>query len=153
MKDFARLFTAVDQTTRTNAKVAAMAEYFRTAPDSDKLWTIALFSGRRPKRAVTTTQLREWAAEKAGLPLWLLEECYPIVGDLAETIALMLPPPRAESDRPLADWIATLRGMARQEIGARRAVIEATWDELGATERFLFNKLMVKIDYFICKIL
>ncbi|MEL7178010.1 MAG: ATP-dependent DNA ligase, partial [Pseudomonadota bacterium] len=91
MKDFARLFTAIDQTTKTNTKVAALTTYFETATEDDRLWTIALFSGRRPKRTVTTTLLRGWAAEAAGIPLWLFEESYPIVGDLAETIALVLP--------------------------------------------------------------
>ena len=71
MKHFTALFTTLDQTTKTNTKVAALADYFRTAPDDDKLWTVALFSGRRPRRAITTTKLREWAAERAGIPLWL----------------------------------------------------------------------------------
>lgn len=83
MKSFAALYTALDQTTKTTLKVEAMAAYFRTAPEPDKLWCIALFSGRRPKRVITTTALRAWAAERAGLPLWLFEECYPVVGDLA----------------------------------------------------------------------
>ena len=91
MKRFAKLFTTIDQSTKTNTKVAALAEYFEHAPDHDRVWTIALFSGRRPKRAVTTTKLREWAAEQASVPLWLFEESYSIVGDLAETIALVLP--------------------------------------------------------------
>lgn len=77
MKRFAALFQALDQTTRTNAKVAALAEYFTEAPEADRLWTIALVSGRRPKRTVTTTRLREWAAERAGIPLWLFVEAYP----------------------------------------------------------------------------
>ena len=93
MKRFAALFTAIDQTTRTSAKLDALAHYFREAPEADKLWTIALFSGRRPRRAITTTKLRVWAAERAGIPLWLFEESYAIVGDLAETIALVLPAP------------------------------------------------------------
>ena len=90
MNRFAALFATIDQSTKTTVKVAALADYFREAPEEDRLWTIALFSGRRPKRAVTTTRLREWAAEHAGLPLWLVEEAYPVVGDLAETIALIL---------------------------------------------------------------
>ncbi|MEC7668399.1 MAG: ATP-dependent DNA ligase, partial [Pseudomonadota bacterium] len=68
MKAFADLFQAIDQSTKTSIKVAALTDYFRTASDDDKLWTIALFSGRRPKRAVTTTQLREWASEVADVP-------------------------------------------------------------------------------------
>ncbi|ETX15654.1 ATP-dependent DNA ligase [Roseivivax halodurans JCM 10272] len=142
MKDFAALFTAVDQTTKTTVKTKALAQFFETASDKDKLWTIALFSGRRPKRAVTTTQLREWAAERAGIPLWLLEESYPIVGDLAETIALVLPPAEAETDKPLAHWIEHLRALAPLEIEERRTRIVAAWDQLDATERFLFNKLL-----------
>ena len=90
MNRFAALFTALDQTTGTNAKVDALAAYFAEASEADRLWTIALLSGRRPKRSVTVTRLREWAAERAGIPLWLFEESYPIVGDLAETIARLL---------------------------------------------------------------
>ncbi|MGY9046701.1 ATP-dependent DNA ligase [Puniceibacterium antarcticum] len=142
MKDFANLFTTLDQTTRTSLKTQALAAYFTDAADTDKLWTIALFSGRRPKRAVTTTQLREWAAEKAGVPLWLLEESYPIVGDLAETIALILPEAAATSDLPLSHWINTLRALSNVPPEERKHQILAAWDQLDATERFLFNKLI-----------
>jgi DNA ligase-1 len=142
MRRFADLFTALDQTTSTNAKVAALAAYFADAPEDDRLWTIALLSGRRPKRAVTTTRLREWAAERAGLPLWLFEECYPIVGDLAETIALILPPPSNRLDRSLSEWIAEVRMLGQVDEDDRKARILAAWDGLDATERFLFNKLL-----------
>ena len=113
MKRFAALFQALDQTTSTNAKVAELAEYFETAPPQDRLWTIALFSGRRPKRTVTATKLREWAAELAGIPQWLFEEAYPIVGDLAETIALILPDPAGGSDLSLTEQIEEIRGLAQ----------------------------------------
>lgn len=142
MKDFAALFTTIDQTTKTNLKTKALAEFFVTASDEDKLWTIALFSGRRPKRAVTTTQLREWAAEVGGIPLWLLEESYPIVGDLAETIALTLPPPSRVSDQSLTHWITELKSLAALDIDARKTRILDAWDQLDPTERFLFNKLI-----------
>ncbi|THH35666.1 ATP-dependent DNA ligase [Aliishimia ponticola] len=142
MKDFAALFTAIDQSTKTTRKVAALAEFFRSASDSDRLWTVALFSGRRPKRAVTTTRLREWAAERAGLPLWLFEDAYPIVGDLAETIALILPPGSDETDRGLTYWIDYLKALTPEDEPTRKARINAAWDELGTTQRFLFNKLL-----------
>ena len=111
MKRFAELFRALDQTTKTNAKVAALAQYFAEAGEHDRLWTIALLSGRRPKRTVNSTQLRVWAAEQSGIPLWLFEESYPIVGDLAETIALILPDPGAFSDESLSHWIDVIRGL------------------------------------------
>ncbi|MFY0690892.1 MAG: ATP-dependent DNA ligase [Paracoccaceae bacterium] len=142
MKRFAQLFTALDQTTRTSVKVAALAEYFRDACDDDKLWTIALLSGRRPKRGVTTTLLREWAAEKAGIPLWLFEESYAIVGDLAETIALVLPPPEHRDARALADWMAVLRELGAMDIPEKKSRVLAAWDSLDPIERFVFNKLI-----------
>lgn len=142
MKHFAALFTALDQTTKTTAKVAALADYFRTAPATDRVWTIALLSGRRPKRAVTTTQLRAWAAERAGIPLWLFEEAYPVVGDLAETIALVLPDGTGHSDASLTDWIGVLRDLGRQDDAARKTTILTAWDSLPPIERFLFNKLL-----------
>ena len=142
MKRFAALFNAIDQSTKTTVKVAALADYFSAAPDDDRLWTIALFSGRRPKRAVTTTKLREWAAERANIPLWLFEESYSIVGDLAETITLVLPPNPTQDDQSLAAWIAALREIYTQDEEARKAFVLDAWTTLGGTERFIFNKLI-----------
>jgi DNA ligase 1 len=142
MKRFAKLFNAIDQSTKTNVKVAALADYFTDATEDDRLWTIALFSGRRPKRAVTTTKLREWAAEAADIPLWLFEESYAIVGDLAETIALVLPVNVTGNDSSLTHWITALRGLAAVDEPARKAFVLEAWQQLGGTERFLFNKLI-----------
>jgi DNA ligase-1 len=142
VKGFADLFTALDQSTRTSVKVDALAAYFGTASEADKLWTIAILSGRRPKRTVTTTLLRAWAAEKAGIPLWLFEEAYPVVGDLAEAIALVLPEPIRRDDRALSDWIALIRGLAAVDEPSRKAAILTAWDGLGQTERLVFNKLI-----------
>jgi DNA ligase-1 len=142
MKRFATLFTALDQTTRTTRKVAALAEYFTQAPDADRLWTMALLSGRRPRRAIQAPRLREWAAERAGLPLWLIEESYPVVGDLAETLSLVLPAPSRQSTDSLTDWITRLRAVATQDEADRKALVLDAWNSLGATERFVFNKLM-----------
>ncbi|MEL7152478.1 MAG: ATP-dependent DNA ligase, partial [Pseudomonadota bacterium] len=142
MKRFAALFNAIDQSTKTNVKVAALAEYFAEAPETDRIWTIAMFSGRRPKRAVTTTRLREWAAEQAGIPLWLFEEAYPIVGDLAETIALVLPPATRDTDKPLSHWIDLVRRLGSYEEPERKDRVLDAWNQLADTERFLFNKLI-----------
>lgn len=142
MKRFAALFTQLDRTTRITPKVAALADYFQTAPKADRLWAVALLSGRRPKRTVTTTRLRDWTAERAGLPLWLFEECYRVAGDLAETIALVLPAPASNSDASLADWIDEITAFAPLDDAARKATILAAWDRLNRTERFLFNKLI-----------
>ncbi|MEO1678053.1 MAG: ATP-dependent DNA ligase [Pseudomonadota bacterium] len=139
---FVALFTALDQTTKTNAKVAALAAYFAEAPEADRVWCIALLSGRRPKRMLTTTLLRDWAAEQAGVPLWLFEESYAVVGDLAETIALVLPEGEQTSDATLAEWIVRLRALPTLEEADRKSVVLDAWDSLGPRERFVFNKLL-----------
>ena len=142
MKRFAQLFREIDQTTKTTAKVAALTEYFQDAPEQDRLWTIALFSGRRPKRSVTTTRLREWAAERAGLPLWLVEESYPVVGDLAETISLILPESEKTIEHSLSYWINALRRLSELADEERKPEVLSAWDQLTNVERFLFNKLI-----------
>ncbi|CUH26308.1 putative ATP-dependent DNA ligase YkoU [Jannaschia seosinensis] len=142
MRRFARLFTTLDQTTKTLAKTAALTAYFEEAPDDDKIWTIALLSGRRPKRSVNATRLSEWAAERADLPMWLFKASYDVVGDLAETIHLVLPEPEAAPDRSLSSWINDIRGLARLEESERKRWILQAWDRLEGMERFVFNKLI-----------
>src|SRR3954465_13513443 len=85
---FAALVTQISSSTKTNDKIEALAEYFTLAEDKDKVWVIAIFSGRRPKRMVSSTLLAEWCIELANIPPWLFTECYSTVGDLGETIAL-----------------------------------------------------------------
>lgn len=99
MKHFTALIDKVAASTRTNDKVDALVEYFSSAPSEDKIWALALFTGRRLRRTVNTTRLHEWSAEMAGIPLWLFEESYQNVGDLSETIALILPDTKNESEQ------------------------------------------------------
>ncbi|WP_373398349.1 hypothetical protein V8V91_00880 [Algoriphagus halophilus] len=108
MKKFAELIEELDATTKTNRKVAALAAYFERASESDKIWTIAILSHRRPPRPVNTTLLRQYAAELAEIPLWLFEDSYHIVGDLAEAIALVIPNNEMKSEKPLASILEEL---------------------------------------------
>jgi DNA ligase 1 len=143
VKQFATLFAALDGTTKTGAKLAALTSYFQTAPEADRVWTIALLSGRRPKRSVTATELRLWAAEAAGIPDWLFEESYTIVGDLAETIAHLLPLPTSDmADQSLTQRITALIALTGQPADARKAAILGAWQSLAPEERFIFNKLI-----------
>jgi len=142
MKDFIQLFTQLDQTTKTNKKVAALKFYFDHATEEDKIWTIAILSHRRPKRTVKTNQLREWAAEASGLPLWLFEDSYHIVGDLAETMALVHPNTEVKSKKGLADWIHFIKDLKElEEKEVKKSILEA-WSQLDQTGRFIFNKLI-----------
>ncbi|MFT6972046.1 MAG: DNA ligase-1 [Roseivirga sp.] len=142
MKAFAQLFTDLDQTNKTNEKVSILKDYFRAGSDTDKLWTLALFTHRRPKRQVATTLLKVWAAEEALIPMWLFDESYDVVGDLAETIALLLPSPIAEQDQPLTQWIEELISLTKKEEIEKKAYITKAWSHLNREERIVFNKLI-----------
>lgn len=143
MKLFARLYAELDSTTKTTPKVEALERYFREAPPEDAVWALALLTGRRIKRAVTSTELRDAAATAAGLPAWLLDECYDAVGDLSETISLVAPEPTHERDIPLhAALEHIITPMRRMDDVARRRTLVETWDQLPLEQRFIFCKLI-----------
>ena len=143
MRQFADLVQTLGTSTKTNEKLDALSEYFSTANDKDKVWVIAIFSGRRPKRAVNSTQLWTWCNELAQLPGWLFEECYHAVGDLAETIALLLPESiPSDASYPLHYYLETLISIEKQDEAIRKAFILRSWQTMTQPERFVFNKLI-----------
>lgn len=142
MKRFAALYGALDASTSTLDKVAALRRYFGEAAPEDAAWAAYFLAGGRPRQAVPTAVLRALACEVAGIDDWLFEECYQAVGDLAETIAHVLPPPRRAGAAGLAesvDRLLALRGLAPAEQAAR---LRDWWDELDTAERFLLVKLV-----------
>ena len=143
MRLFADLVATLGTSTKTNEKLDALSDYFGTANDKDKVWVIAIFSGRRPKRAVNTTQLWTWCNELVGLPTWLFEECYHAVGDLAETIALLLPEAiKSDSSFPLHHYLETLISIEKEDEAIRKEFILRSWQTMTQAERFVFNKLI-----------
>jgi DNA ligase-1 len=142
MKHFTKLFTDLDQTTKTLGKIKALIEYFEKASDQDKLWAIALLSHRRPKRTVNASYLAQWANELSGLPDWLFYESHHVVGDLAETITLMLPAQYEESNFSLTYWIDFIKALEPMEVLQKKEKILWAWSQLSEMERFVFNKLI-----------
>lgn len=143
MHQFATLVKTLSNSTKTNEKLEALSHYFASADEKDKPWVLALFSGRRPKRVVNATQLKTWCMQKTGLSNWLFEECYHTVGDLAETIALLLPEPeRKATAQPLHYWLEKLLQLEKATEPEKQAFILQTWEELRSSERFVFNKLI-----------
>lgn len=145
MKRFALLYADLDATTSTARKVAALEAYFREAPDADAAWAVYFLGGEKPRQVVPTRVLRVLATETAGIPDWLFEECYQAVGDLAETIAHLLPEAAACSDTEatFAHWIEhRLLPMRKLDEPSLAAAVRAAWAELDAHERFVWNKLI-----------
>jgi DNA ligase 1 len=143
VRDFAALYDAIDATTSTSAKVTAIVSYLRVAAPADAAWAIAFLIGRRPKRLVRAPDLRRWAAEAASIPEWLFEESYAQVGDLAETITLLVPEPLSSDDAGFATWVESrLLPLGALDPDDQRARLLDAWSTLGGTARFVFNKLI-----------
>jgi DNA ligase 1 len=142
MKYFAELINALESTNKTNAKIDAIIDYLERAPDEDKVWFIALFTGKRPKRNVNTNYMKEWALEITGLPFWLFQESYSSVGDLGETLSLILPPPTKKIERSLSQWMNDIIGLKNKTDVEKKEFVLNSWNGLDYTERLIFNKLL-----------
>lgn len=142
MRNFATLIKELDSSNKTSVKVDALTEYFRHASDPDKVWTIALLSHRRPPRPVNTTLLRQWASDLANIPLWLFEESYHIVGDLAETIALIIPDTKEHSEKSLSEYVGEMISLKGKSDAEKREYLHENWLLLNYYERFVFTKLI-----------
>lgn len=147
MQRFAALYRRLDRSTATSDKRAALIDYFRDAPAADAAWALWLLSGGKiggaKARIASTTELLVWIAQASGLPPWLVEECYAHVGDLAETLALLLDDAQGSDEAPLHVWIEErLLAVAGQDPAQRRDLILGAWRALPPPQRLVFNKLL-----------
>ncbi|PIB66265.1 ATP-dependent DNA ligase [Pseudomonas sp. 2995-3] len=143
MKAFAELYANLDATTSSNAKLAALQAYFRQAPPEDAAWAVYFLSGGRPRQLVPTRLLRDMATAASGIEPWLFEESYQSVGDLAETISLLLPESSYTSEDGLAVWLEEkllpLRGLPPLELAER---LPALWAQLDQPSLMVCIKLI-----------
>lgn len=142
MKDFIELINTLDQTTKTLPKIKALGEYFLKADEEDKIWALALLTERRPRRTVNTTFMRLWAAEKASIPVWLFEESYHVVGDLAESIALLTSRQEVNNDFSLSQWMKEIMSLEKNDEQEKKAFILNAWEKFDYYHSFIFNKLI-----------
>ena len=148
MRRFAALYRELDQSTGTLDKRAALAAYFRSAQPADAAWALRLLSGGKiggaKARIASSGELREWISQASGNAAWLIDESYSHVGDLAETLTLLLDDPAAPPpDIPLSEWIEKrLLPVANADPQRRRAVIVDAWQILPFDQRLVFNKLL-----------
>lgn len=143
MKAFAELYSRLDATTSSNAKLAAMCDYFANVPPQDAAWAVYFLAGGRPRQLVPTKLLREQAMTLGKLPEWLFEESYQAVGDLAETLSLLLPEAEHSSDDGLAIWmeekLLPLRGLPPEELAER---LSTFWGQLDRISLMVCIKLI-----------
>jgi len=143
MQAFAALYAALDAHTGTADKVALLAQWLGRAEPADAAWAVYFLAGGKPQQRVPPSVLRAAACAEAGIPEWLFEASYQAAGDLAETIAQVLPPAVARSPLGLDGWmrerVLPLRGLPAAEQQAR---LVAAWRELDSLGRFLLVKLI-----------
>jgi DNA ligase-1 len=146
MKRFAELIMKLATTAKTNAKLEAIRAYFSEANSEDKIWVIALFTGRRPKRSVNSALLRASCMKAANIDPWLFEECYHTVGDLAETISLLIPESDIDTkdvvEYSLSHYMNLLRNIGKKDDDVKALFVTAAWTQMNRSEIFVFNKLM-----------
>lgn len=142
MKTFATLIHTLESTNKVLPKLEAIGTFLQEASDADKLWLLALFTGRKPKRSVSTSSMKQWALEWTQLPEWLLVESYASVGDLGETLALILPPPTQKIEKSLAEWMQDIIQIGKKSEEEKKQFVLEAWQGLDITERFIFNKLL-----------
>jgi DNA ligase-1 len=146
MKRFAELYDEIDRTTSTNAKVAAMARYFASAPPADAAWAVFFLTGRRLKRLVSYAAIGEWALAATGFESWLLQECYSVVGDGAETVALLLdqlPARSPDTELTLAQWVEDrVLSLRDRDSAGQQARVVAWLQSLDRLQRFILLKLI-----------
>lgn len=144
MKAFAALYQALEHSTGTLDKRAAITDYVRRVPREDAAWGLWLLAGNKLRRIAGSGELRTWCGELAGLPAWLVDDSYSHVGDLAETLALLLPPSTSHHpELPLHAWIEQrLLPVAGADADTRRRTVVDAWTQLPDNERLVFNKLL-----------
>src|SRR5687768_16344650 len=145
MREFTRLYDAIDSTTSTNAKVAAMAAYFASAPKGDAAWAVFFLTGRRLKRLLQYSLIHNWTMAATGIESWLVDECYAVVGDGAETAALLLDqvPTATEEPLSLATWVEErVLKLREMDPASQQANVTSWWRSLDRLERFILLKLL-----------
>lgn len=144
MKRFVELYKQLDETNSSNEKINLLKNYFLSASNEDIIWCIALFIGKRFKKPVSTTQLKQWVAEKSNLPFWLVDECHHIAGDLGETIAHLAYNSNTEKklEKNLNTIIHEIAELKNKSDDVKKEFIIDYWNKLSKDEIFIFNKLI-----------
>lgn len=143
MEQFAELFDKIDQTKSTREKVHYMQEYFFNASQEDAAWALFFLSGHKLKRLIGSSKLYEWMMEIVPLPPWLILEAYSAVGDVAETIALLIPRKnKSISPLSLSEWVKRILPLTNYSSDQQKESILQFWQELDQRGIFILNKIL-----------
>ncbi len=142
MQQFSTLFKTLEQSNSRSDKILVLADYFQKSEEKDRLWAVALLSGRLPKRLCTSKDLLAWGMEASSIPEWLFDASGKIIDDVAETVALLLPQPDEPDEQPLFSWMETVRMLQLRKAIDKKTAIQKAWMILNPDERILLNKII-----------
>lgn len=142
MRDFVDLFVALSATPSSHEKVTHLERYLVSVSDEEAGWALSLLRGGKISRVVTSRELREWVVDSAQIPLWLFEESYGVVGDLAETVSLLVSGGVDRHPVSLTSWVNLLQEMRGLPVDRRRERVVAVWHDGTPEENLVFTKLL-----------
>src|SRR5688572_14478502 len=123
-----------------------MARYFGEAPPADAAWAVFFLTGRRLKRLLPYAAIHDWTIAATGLPSWIIEESYSVVGDGAETAALVLdqlPIVDNTAPLPLAVWVQErILSLRTLDPDTQRERVMEWWAPLDRLQRFVLLKMI-----------
>ncbi len=139
MQRFARLLDDLSHAQSRSGKLALLADYFRSAPDPDRGWALAMLTDGVTFRLPLRRIIGELMASRIDPVLYALSRDY--VGDTAETVALLWPEPsEVKSAPPGLD--AVVQAVTSAPPALRAEVIAAILDRLDANGRWALLKLL-----------
>lgn len=143
MKNFVKLYHRLDENLKTNEKISALVEYLESSNSEDSIWAISFFIGRKPKQTISPRKLKEWILELANIPDWLFDESYNSVGDMIETLTLLLPKSTSSTDKSFHYWIEQkLLSLKTKEERIQKVEMISAWNEMNYKQRIVWNKLI-----------
>jgi DNA ligase-1 len=143
MQGFSELFHDLDGMTKTGDRIGRMIDYFKSVDPEDAGWAGWFLAGNRIKGAVRTGDLRVLASAKSGWPLWLIEESYERVGDLAETLSLLIVGNPEAKPLSLAEVVVQMLLPLVSADGVEKAErVRQAWEHLRPMDLLPFHKLL-----------
>jgi DNA ligase-1 len=137
---FAELYDALDGTTRTSQKETLLQKYFEGAGAREASCALFVLTGQKSKGSASSADMKKSLKQVVDIPDWLFKECYSAVGDLSETISLLVP--AGDSVPCLPDLFCVVRRLQRAKSYQKPFILRRFYAEQGRRATYFLNKLL-----------
>ena len=146
MKQFSQLIDALLLSRFERDKQQVWADFLQNNSENESYVGLvtSLLKNECPKRIISSKNLKVLAMETVGIPHWLLDESKHFVGDMSETISLILAPLQTENniEVPLTEVVTAINEMHLREAYEIEEWVVSRWGNMGSREIQVFNKLV-----------